>query len=256
MCEVTGFETRTREECEEVSKVECKPITLTKYRTEIVNRCTVKIDDQICNVTYTGVPKQKCLPKTVTKCDLDFDVVQEDVYEEECHVNVQHLCEEYVPVPVHVPVAVVEQVHEQYHHDHPPVYQAPLPNEPPPIYQAPLPNVVVANSNPEPLFSFPGAKKVKRDTSDDLLQHKVKDIVRKMLANGDMRTILINSQLDVGGRSVDSHNRLIRTNSRLIDSNDSAMFRKNGRTPKQIEDVQVVDEFTIKLFVILLSQNN
>ena len=105
-CEVTGFETNTREECEEVSETECRPITLTKYRTEIVNKCEVKTDKE-CDVTFTGKPSQRCEPRTVTKCSVDLEIVEEAVWEERCHVRVQHLCEEYVPVPVPVAVPVV-----------------------------------------------------------------------------------------------------------------------------------------------------
>ena len=63
-CETTGFETRVREECEEVSEVECTPIQIKKFRTEIEARCETKLDRQSCNVTYTGVPKQQCSPRT------------------------------------------------------------------------------------------------------------------------------------------------------------------------------------------------
>ena len=62
-CEVTGFETRTREECEEVTETECRPIMVKKIRTEIVEKCETMLD-KVCNVTYTEVPKQKCSPKT------------------------------------------------------------------------------------------------------------------------------------------------------------------------------------------------
>ena len=164
-CETTGFETRTREECEEVSETECKPITLTKYRTEIVNKCEVKTDKK-CDVTFNGVPRQKCVPKSVTKCDIDFEIVEESVFEEQCHVHVQHLCEEYVPVPVHVPAPIVDK-HDDY-----------------PIY----PDKVVLSqiTKPEPLFSVPGVRpgqiKVKREAGEDMeLQAQVEDIVREML---------------------------------------------------------------------------
>ena len=63
-CETTGFETRTREECKEVSEIECKPIMVKKVRTEIVEKCETLLDRNTCNVTYTGVPKQQCVPRT------------------------------------------------------------------------------------------------------------------------------------------------------------------------------------------------
>ena len=53
-----------REECEEVSETQCKPITLTKYRTEIVNKCETKIDDKTCKVTFSGIPRQEVFPRS------------------------------------------------------------------------------------------------------------------------------------------------------------------------------------------------
>ena len=63
-CQTTGFETRTREECNEVSEIECKPVMVKKIRTEIVEKCETLLDRKTCNVTYTGVPKQQCTPRT------------------------------------------------------------------------------------------------------------------------------------------------------------------------------------------------
>ena len=63
-CETTGFETRTREECEEVTKVECRSIMVKKIRTEIVEKCETLLDRKTCNVTYIGVPKQQCSTRT------------------------------------------------------------------------------------------------------------------------------------------------------------------------------------------------
>ena len=68
-CEVTGFETRLREECEEVFDTECRPIMVKKFRTEIYEKCETMLD-KICNVTYSPVPKQKCSPTTTKRCIL------------------------------------------------------------------------------------------------------------------------------------------------------------------------------------------
>ena len=168
-CEVTGFETNTREECEEVSETECRPITLTKYRTEIVNKCEVKTDKE-CDVTFTGKPSQRCEPRTVTKCSVDLEIVEEAVWEEQCHVRVQHLCEEYVPVPVPVAVPVV-------------------PTLPPPAYphQAPHPGpevVFTERSLAEPLFSVP--LRTRRAAPAEDLQSRVEEIVREMLLSGEI----------------------------------------------------------------------
>ena len=66
VCEVVGFETNYREECEEVSTVECKRINVTVYRPEIRERCRTSFD-QSCNVTYKDVPTDKCSPRLRNK---------------------------------------------------------------------------------------------------------------------------------------------------------------------------------------------
>ena len=62
-CEVTGFETRTREECEEVTEIDCKPITVKKIRTEIRPKCETMLN-KTCDVIYNSEPKQQCKPTT------------------------------------------------------------------------------------------------------------------------------------------------------------------------------------------------
>ena len=61
ICEQTGFETRQREECNEVIETECNPIEVTKFRKEIVSKCKTK-HDQSCNITMREVPRQECTP--------------------------------------------------------------------------------------------------------------------------------------------------------------------------------------------------
>ena len=62
-CEVTGFETRTREECEEVTEIDCKPITVKKIRTEIRPKCETMLN-KTCDVIYNSEPKEQCKPTT------------------------------------------------------------------------------------------------------------------------------------------------------------------------------------------------
>ena len=64
-CEVTGFESRIREECEEVSEIECKPIQVKKIRTEIRQKCEVMLN-KTCDVVFNPAPKNQCMP-TVSK---------------------------------------------------------------------------------------------------------------------------------------------------------------------------------------------
>ena len=58
-CEVTGFETRVREECEDVSEIECRPIQVKKVRTEIRQQCDVKLN-KTCDVVFNPAPKDLC----------------------------------------------------------------------------------------------------------------------------------------------------------------------------------------------------
>ena len=62
-CEVTGFESRVREECEEVSEVECTPIEVKKIKTEIREKCEVKLN-KTCEVQFSPAPTEKCHPTT------------------------------------------------------------------------------------------------------------------------------------------------------------------------------------------------
>ena len=61
-CETTGFEVRTREECNEVNEIKCEKVNVTKFRNTIVEKCQT-LFDQKCNVTYNDVPSPKCFPK-------------------------------------------------------------------------------------------------------------------------------------------------------------------------------------------------
>ena len=58
-CEVTGFETRVREECEDVSEIDCRPIQVKKIRTEIRQQCDVKLN-KTCDVVFNPAPKDQC----------------------------------------------------------------------------------------------------------------------------------------------------------------------------------------------------
>ena len=82
VCEVTGFESRKREECQvseivkeeedndmvlqEVKETECKDVEVTKFRMEIKTECMTK-HDQSCNVTMKEVPTKECQPSTEEK---------------------------------------------------------------------------------------------------------------------------------------------------------------------------------------------
>ena len=61
VCEQTGFETRLREECNEVIETECTPIEVTKIRTEIVSKCKTK-NEENCTIAMKEVPRQECTP--------------------------------------------------------------------------------------------------------------------------------------------------------------------------------------------------
>ena len=127
-CETQGFETRTREECNEVSEIDCKPIQVTKYKTEIVQRCRT-LTDKKCEVLYTEVPKEKCEPSEEQKCYTEYKLVEEQIYKDECHTEVENICEKEIAVPVEVPYPV----HVPYPHPtpSPPIYPPPTVPLPP-----------------------------------------------------------------------------------------------------------------------------
>ena len=104
-CETVRHETRTREECEEVSELQCGPIQVTKYRKEIDQNCTTKTD-QSCEVLYTEVPKEKCETAEEEKCFTEYKVVEEQMYKDECHTEVQNICEKEFAVPEEAEVNV------------------------------------------------------------------------------------------------------------------------------------------------------
>ena len=149
-CETQGFETRTREECNEVSEIECNPIQVTKYKTEIVQRCKT-LTDKKCEVLYTEVPKEKCEPSEEQKCYTEYKLVEEEIYKDECHTEVQNICEKEiaipveVPYPVHVPVVPADPL----------PYGPPHPTPLPPIYPPPTPTMAPYNHENDPSINKP-----------------------------------------------------------------------------------------------------
>ena len=104
-CLTNGFETNVREDCVEAVEVECGPVNVTRYRTEIVNRCKTLVD-KTCNVTRIDVPHEVCLPTQQQICQTEFKLVEKKQYKEECHTKVQNICEEHIAVPIEVPYDV------------------------------------------------------------------------------------------------------------------------------------------------------
>ena len=147
-CETQGFETRTREECNEVSEIECNPIQVTKYKTEIVQRCKT-LTDKKCEVLYTEVPKEKCEPSEEQKCYTEYKLVEEQIYKDECHTEVQNICEKEIAVPVEVPYPV-------HVPPSPPPYGHLPPTPSPPIY--PQPSVTLAPHQHDQ-FNYPAQNK-------------------------------------------------------------------------------------------------
>ena len=83
ICEVTGFESKTQEECQvsynlnpqlyfvcsfrqDITETQCNDVEVTKMRTVIKPECRTK-HDQACNVTMKEVPTQQCLPSEERK---------------------------------------------------------------------------------------------------------------------------------------------------------------------------------------------
>ena len=143
-CTTTGYEVRTREECEEIHEIKCETINVTKHRQEIVPKCQTLVDQQ-CNVTYVDVPTQQCKARQRNRCETIYRVVEDRQYREECKVDVQHVCEHHVPVevPYEVPYAVEATT------DPPPEPVYSPPNNPGAVYGPPTPPGAVYGP-PEP----------------------------------------------------------------------------------------------------------
>ena len=77
----------------------------------------VKIE-QKCLPTITEVPHKKCTPRYERKCVTDYKTVDKRSYKEECHEDIQHVCEKLVEVPVAAevsyPVMRTEGLRPQY----------------------------------------------------------------------------------------------------------------------------------------------
>ena len=58
-CELVGFEFLNKTECNEVSEIECGLANVTKFRTELVDKCTTVID-KTCDLRMKEVPERKC----------------------------------------------------------------------------------------------------------------------------------------------------------------------------------------------------
>ena len=58
-CELVGFEFLNKTECNEVSEIECALANVTKFRTELVDKCTTVID-KTCDLRMKEVPERKC----------------------------------------------------------------------------------------------------------------------------------------------------------------------------------------------------
>ena len=109
-CETAGFERRQREECQEViftaciktffdlqpfpfqvPSLECNMVNVTKYRTEIVNKCK-SIVDRECHVVDEQVPKEECVPSQRKVCHIAIRIEDEEIFDEVCNTHVKNIC--------------------------------------------------------------------------------------------------------------------------------------------------------------------
>ena len=89
----------------------------------------------------------KCKLFKLLRCELDYNIVEEKLYKEECKVNVQHICEEHIRVPI--PYPVKDQYREkleklEYSHPHGPPEAKKL------DHKTPYPNYGHTNHLPTP----------------------------------------------------------------------------------------------------------
>ena len=71
--------------------------------------------------TITEVTHKKCTPRYERKCVTDYKTVDEESYKEECHEDIQHICEKLIEVPVAVEVPYqdkrTEGLQSRYQHN-------------------------------------------------------------------------------------------------------------------------------------------
>ena len=61
-CELVGFEFKKGVECGEVFEIECGPTNITKYRYELVPRCSTRVETK-CGIKKIEVPKEHCVTR-------------------------------------------------------------------------------------------------------------------------------------------------------------------------------------------------
>ena len=127
-----------------------------------------------------------------SRCEVDFNIVEEKLYKEECKVNVQHICEEHIKVPVPYPVKAPypgPQPEAPYASPHPePVGVTPTPHPPDheyrnylttPVPPAPPPSAYQPSVLGEPLVGnlFKRRTRAADDEGDETLQGIVKQVL-------------------------------------------------------------------------------
>ena len=60
-CTLVGFEFKRGEECEEVKEIDCYPVNVTKFTTELRDKCET-IVDRHCELVTVQIPEQICKP--------------------------------------------------------------------------------------------------------------------------------------------------------------------------------------------------
>ena len=69
-CTLVGFEFKRGEECEEVKEIDCYPVNVTKFTTELRDKCET-IVDRHCELVTVQIPEQVCKPIHKTRyCDI------------------------------------------------------------------------------------------------------------------------------------------------------------------------------------------
>ena len=60
-CTLVGFEFKRGEECDEVKEIDCYPVNVTKYTTDLRDKCETVVDRH-CELVTVEVPQQICKP--------------------------------------------------------------------------------------------------------------------------------------------------------------------------------------------------
>jgi hypothetical protein len=126
-------------------------------------------------VTYTNEPREKCEPTEEQKCKIGYKLVEEQLYKQECHTDIQNVCEEHIEVPVKVLYPVKVPYQKYAHHDPQTRQVAGVPEGPPGF---PGRFLLEFHHNPQYGYPAPAPSRDIRDILAEVSQAKSENLTK------------------------------------------------------------------------------